>query len=261
MVAIVVAIVLAGLAVFFIYRYVDGLEEQVREDAELVQVYRATDTIPAGTQAEAAINANLIEEGEVARENRPAGAVTALGEISGLVATADILPGEIILTQRFGDSVSTGVQFEVPEGLQAISVEVGVPPGVAGYIRAGDQISVIAHIAAPAPQEAVIGPDGSVVEPEQPADAADETRSQFVVQGVEVLATGRRVIATNEEGQETDQVEQTESVLTTLAVSDQQAEQLVFALQEGSLYFTLLPEGYEPSTTPGRTFDNLFETP
>lgn len=260
MAAIVVAIVLAALAVFFIYRYVDGLEDQVREDNELVEVYVATETIPAGTSAEAAINANAIEPDEVLRQNRPDGAITALSEISGLVATADILDGEIVLSQRFGDSVSNTVQFEVPEGLQAISVEVGIPPGVAGFVRAGDRISVIAHIAAPAPQDAVIGPDGNVVEPEG-ADAADETRSQFVVQDIEVLATGRRVTVTNEQGQDEDQTQQTESVLTTLAVTDEQAEQLVFALQEGTLYFTLLPEDYEPQGTPGRTFDNLFETP
>ena len=76
-----------------------------------------------------------------------------------------------------------------------------------------------------------------------------------------MLAIGRRVLVTNEQGQEQDQVQQTESVLATLAVTDQQAEQLVFALNEGSLYFTLLAEGYEAQDTPGRTFDDLFQTP
>jgi hypothetical protein len=32
----------------------------------------------------------------------------------------------------------------------------------------------------------------------------------------------------------------------------------VFAINEASLYFTLLPEGAEPGQTPGRTFENLF---
>ena len=258
--AIVVAVVLAALAVFFIWRYVQGVEDQVREDNELVEVFVASDTIPAGTQAQAAISAGLIERDELPRQNRPAGAVTALEEISGLVAADTVLPGEVILAGRFAETASTAGEFEVPEGLQAISVEVGVPPGVAGYVRPGDRISVIAHIAAPAAQESVIGPDGQVVEPEASADGAEETRAEFLVQDIEVLAIGRRVLVTNEQGQEQDQVQQTESVLATLAVSDTQAEQLVFALQEGSLYLTLLGEGYEADDTPGRTFDDLFQT-
>ena len=259
--AIVVAVILAALAVFFIWRYVQGVEDEVRGDNELVEVFVASDTIPAGTQAQAAISAGLIERDELPRQNRPAGAVTALEEISGLVAADTVLPGEIILAGRFADPASAAVEFEVPEGLQAISVEVGVPPGVAGYVRPGDHISVIAHIAAPAATEQVIGPDGELVDQAPPADGAEETRAEFLVQDIEVLAVGRRVVTTNDQGQEQDQVQQTELVLATLAVTDQQAEQLVFALQEGSLYFTLLAEGYEAEDTPGRTFDNLFQTP
>lgn len=259
-IAIVVAIILAALAVFFIYRYVSGLEDQVREDAELVEVYVASDTIPAGTQAQAAISSGLIERDELPRQNRPADAINALEEIGGLVAVTDILPGEVILAQRFGEQVeSRAAQFEVPEGLQAISIEVGVPPGVAGYVRPGDHISVLAHIEVPEPVAPVIGPDGNPVQPEQ--QGPEETRAQFLVQDVEVLAVGRRVLTTNERGEQQDEVQQTESVLATLAVNDQQAEQLVFALHEGTLYFTLLPEGSEVQDTPGRTFDDLFETP
>lgn len=260
-IAIVVAIVLAGLAVFFIYRYVNGLEEQVLEDTELVEVFVAADTIPAGTQAVEASGAGLIERDRLPRQNRPAGAITDLEEIRGLVAADQILPGEVILSGRFADPASTAVEFEVPEGLQAISIEVAVPPGVAGYVRPGDRISVLAHIEGPPAQEPVIGPDGNLVEPETPEDAPEETRAEFLVQDLEVLAVGRRVIVTSEEGQEQDQVQQTESVLATLAVTDQQAEQLVFAVHEGELYFTLLSEGYEAEDTPGRTFDDLFQTP
>ena len=260
-IAIFVAIALAAAAVYFIYQYVNGIEDQVREDVELVEVFVATDTIPAGTQAQAAVSAGLVERDEIPRQNRPAGAITALEEIQGLVAADQVLPGEIILAGRFADPASTAVEFEVPEGLQAISLEVGIPPGVAGYVRPGDRISVLAHIAVPEPQEPVIGPDGNLVEPEGPEDGAEETRAEFLVQDLEVLAIGRRVLVTNDEGREQDQVQQTESVLATLAVTDQQAEQLVFALNEGSLYFTLLAEGYEAQDTPGRTFDDLFQSP
>lgn len=257
--AIFAALVLAGVATFAIFQYVDGLRDEAFQEAELVEVYVASGTIPSGTSAQAAISQGLIEVEDVPREDRPDNAITSLDQLEGLVALDRVLAGDVIQQARFGDpSTAATTGFEIPEDRQAISIEVGVPPGVAGFIRPQDQISVIAHIAAPAPAEAQIGPDGNPVEPAQQGDAAEETRSQFVVQGIDVLAVGRRVVTTNEEGQTQDQVQQTESILVTVAVTDQQAERLVFALNEGSLYFTLLPEGYEPSDTPGRTFDNLF---
>lgn len=50
------------------------------------------------------------------------------------------------------------------------------------------------------------------------------------------------------------------SVLLTVAVTPDEAEQLTFANLTGQLYMTLLPEDEtEPVVTPGRTVDNLFE--
>lgn len=257
--AIIVALVLAGVAVFFIWRYVNDVEEQVRQDQELVEVYVATRSIPEGTRADAAISQGLIQRDEIPRVNRPENAITALEQIDGLAAVDPIIAGEVILQARFGDPTSQAVEFEIPEGLQAISVQVGVPAGVAGFVRPGDRISVIAHIAAAPPTAPVIGPDGNPVEVE--GDGPSETRSQFLVQDVQVLSLGRRVLVQTEQGEQ-DSVQQTESVLATIAVTDEQAEQLVFAINEGegdnSLYFTLLPDGYEADDTPGRTFENLF---
>lgn len=257
-IAIVAAIVLAAVATFAIFRYVDGLREEAFQEAELVEVYIASDIIPAGTAAETAIGQGLIEAADVPREDRPANAITSLESIEGQVTLDRVLEGDIIQQGRFGDPAAAGATgFEIPEGRQAISVEVGVPQGVAGFVRPRDQISMIAHIAAPAPTEVVLGPDGAPVEP-QAGDAAEETRSQFLLQDVEVLAVGRRVVSTNEEGQTQDQVQQTESILATIAVTAEDAERVVFALNEGSLYLTLLPDGYEPEATPGRTFEDLF---
>lgn len=251
---------LAGVATFAIFQYVDGLRDEAFREAELVEVYVASETIPAGTAAQTVISQGLVEVADVPREDRPSNAITSLEQIQGLVSLERVLADEVIQAGRFGDpATAAATGFEIPEDRQAISLEVGIPPGVAGFIRPQDHISVIAHIAAPAPSDVVLGPDGAPVETAaQEGDAAQETRAQFVVQDVEVLAVGRRVVTTNEQGQTQDQVQQTESILATLAVTDQDAERLVFALNEGSLYFTLLPEGYEPEETPGRTFDDLF---
>jgi pilus assembly protein CpaB len=80
-----------------------------------------------------------------------------------------------------------------------------------------------------------------------------EVRTQYLLQGVDVLAVGQRQVQTDE------QEGTVSSVLMTLAVQPEDAERLVFAVANGSLYFTLLPEDAEPVETPGRTFGDLFD--
>lgn len=253
------AIVLAGVATFSIFQYTQGLRDEAFEEADLVEVFVAKGVIPAGTSAGAALSQGLIERGDLPREDLPNGAITATDQIQGLVTLDRILTGEVILRPRFGDpATAAATGFEIPEGLMAMAIEVQVPPGVAGFVKPQDHISVIAHVEVPEVPDPVIGPDGTLTQPPATEDGPVATRSQFVVQDIEVLAVGRRVVTTNAQGQNQDQVTQTESVLVTVAVTDQDAERLVFSLSEGSLYFTLLSEGYEAQDTPGRTFDDLF---
>jgi hypothetical protein len=50
----------------------------------------------------------------------------------------------------------------------------------------------------------------------------------------------------------------TSNVLLTLALTPSQAEKLAYAVFEGDIYFTLVPNGQRPATTPGRTQANAF---
>jgi pilus assembly protein CpaB len=232
-IAIVVALLLALGATIAIFLYVRGVEERAFEDAELVEVLVAQGPIEAGTTGEGASEAGLIARESAPRINVPPGAVTSVDQIEGLVALDPILTGEIILRERWGTTAEVSVGLDIPEGFEAVAVEVAVPPGVAGYVAAGTQVSILATIEseaddAVAPAEA--DEEGAV--PEEEAVPL-EVRTQYLLQGVDVLMT--------------------------LAVQPEDAERLVFAVANGSLYFTLLPEDAEPVETPGRTFADLFD--
>jgi pilus assembly protein CpaB len=243
--AVVVALLLAAVATVAIFLYVCGVEERAFEDAELVEVFVAQGPIEAGTTAEAASDAGLVARDSAPRANVPVGAVTSLEQIEGLFAIERILTGEIILRERWGTTEEVALEFDIPEGFEAIAVEVAIPPGVAGFIRAGNQVSLIATVELPGP--IVTDDEGTqITEPE-------EVRSQYLLQGIEVLAVGQRQV-------QADDPEAPEaSVLMTLALEPEDAEQLVFAIENASLYFTLLPEDAEPQETPGRTLADLFE--
>lgn len=248
-IAIVLAIVLAGFATYAIYTYVQGLEQRAFEDAELVEVFIAQEEIPEGISASAAGEAGLIERGSIPQRNVPEGAISSLDQIEGLVALSPILPNEVLSQGRWGDPDQIdSAQLDIPDDFQAISVQVGIPPGVAGFIQAGDQVSLIATTEAPGETE--IEEDGTVIEPEA------EFRTQYLLQDIQVLAAGQRIVT--EEGEE-DVAESGGQVLLTLALEPEDAERLVLAIETSSLYFTLLPEDAEPQDTPGRTLDDLFD--
>ncbi len=248
-IAIVLAIVLAGFATYAIYTYVQGLEQRAFEDAELVEVFIAQEEIPAGMSASAAGEAGLIERGSIPQRNVPDGAITSLDQIDGLVADAPVLANEVLSRGRWADpdEVDTA-RLDIPEDFEAISVQVSIPPGVAGFIEAGDQVSLIATTEAPVETE--IEEDGTVIEPEP------EFRTQYLLQDIQVLAAGQRVVT--EEGEQ-DVQESEGQVLLTLALEPDDAERLVLAIETARIYFTLLPEDAEPQDTPGRTLDDLFD--
>jgi pilus assembly protein CpaB len=243
--AAILAIALAAAATVAIYLYIQGVEQRAFEDAELVEVFVAQGPIESGTTAEQASEAGLITQDTAPRVNVPDGAVTRLDQIEGLFAVERILTGEIILLDRWGATEEVAIEFEIPEGSEAISVEVAIPPGVAGFVRTGRQVSLIATVELPGPT--TTDEEGNVVtEPE-------EIRSQYLLQNIEVLAVGQRQVQTD------DPEAPDASVLLTLALEPEDAERLAFAAENASLYFTLLPDDAEPAETPGRTFEDLFD--
>jgi Flp pilus assembly protein CpaB len=159
-------------------------------------------------------------------------------------SAVNIVQGEQILTSRFVERGSTNAGLVIPKGKQAMSLEVEAPPGVAGFVHVGSRISVLGHVDVP-------GTNGSAVEPQ----------TQFLVQGVEVLAVGSRAVQAATDGARAEAANQqqvSDKVLLTLAVTPNEAEKLGFAILEGQIYITLLPEDAEPVKTSGRNRRNEF---
>lgn len=256
-IAIVVAVLLAAVATFALVDYVRGVEADAAKEAEIVEAFVAKGSIQAGTPVQVAMSQGLIDRAEVPKTALPAGAVTRLDQIDGLVTSSLVLEGEILQRGRFAAANTSGATLDIPDESVAMSVEVGIPPGVAGFIDPGDLVAILVN--AEIPEDGTIPAEGTEV-----ATTEDKRRPtvQFLLQGVEVLAVGQRVTVTVD-GQPQDTVQRSDgSMLMTLALTPTQAEQLAFAQFHGDLYFTLLPDSYEdtgPFTTGGRTFQNLFE--
>jgi Flp pilus assembly protein CpaB len=123
-----------------------------------------------------------------------------------------------------------------------MTIQVDLIPGVAGFVQPGNLVSVIAQQTV---RRAGAGPNG-----------ATETRTQYVVQALTVLAIGPRLVAAP--GQPAPAQAAGGPVVATLALTPVEAEKLAYAVFNGRLYLTLLPQGAKPVTSPGRTLDNAF---
>lgn len=259
-VAILVALVLALASAFLIWRYVDQADQRAMSGVQLVDVFVAAGDIPQAMTANTAFSQGLIESSQIPQANLPSSPVADLQDISGLAATGPIFTGQVLVLPAWGDPTLTTSDLDIPPDQVAMSLQVGTPQGVSGFIVPGDQIGIIVHLPVDAPNT-VLGPDGSLVVQEDP-DAAEGavSESRFIVGNIEVLSVGRRVIVTSDQtGEATDELEQTEQVLITVAVSPEVAEKLSYIAIEGQMYFTLLPKDYVLPETPGRTSTNLFQ--
>jgi pilus assembly protein CpaB len=261
LIGLIIAVVLAGVATFLLVQWVTTADERARVDEELVEVFVAQGDLSPGTSASDAIAQGLIDTDAIPARAVPQGAIGDLEQISGLIVATPVYAGEVLVAQRFGRTVAQpdGL-LEVPEGLEGVTVEAGIVDGLAGFVEPGATVSVVATLTVPG--------DEPAVDPEDPDAEAEAVpagiRTQYLVQHATVLAVGQRVVTT-EEGQETTGIRRSnERYIFTLGMVPEDIEQLVFAHQQGQLWFTLLPEleegeEYEDFDTAGRTIEDIFE--
>ena len=119
--------------------------------------------------------------------------------------------------------------FTIPEGKQAVAVQLPYVAGLAGYAKAGDTVNIYATLEK--------GTTGDVPPPS----------ARLVLPSVEVLAvTGP--------GPGSD----SGMPVYLLALDASQAEQAIFFSRFESMWMTLVPKGQPKAQTTGRSYKNAF---
>ncbi len=249
-VALIMAVILAALGTIVLISYINGLEDAAFKNQEVVNVFVAKDKIVAGVSGDTASSQGLLVGAQVPAKFVPDGAITSLQEIAGKIAAVDIFQDEVIVGARFvapGSAIGGGLP--IPAGKQAISIQVGAPAGVNGFIQPGNQVSLIVNF-----DRKFIDRQGQSVDPR-----LDGPFARYLLQNVDVLAVGTRIVAavTQTDGS-TQAAAETACCILTLSLTAGQAEQLVWAINNTQPYFTLLPKESPAVRTPGRTATNLF---
>ena len=227
-------IVLAGVTVALIgavavFVYARSVTARVGDESA-VSAYVATKDIPAGTSFDKA--ASSISRRDVPTSLRPAGAVSKPQQVAGRTSVRRITKGEVITTSQFGKSETAPASgLEIPPKHNAVTMNLAPPQGVAHYAQAGDLVNIYTTIKNAAG-------NGSV--------------TKLLLSNVQVLAN-RSATTAQSEG-----VAGSGEVLLTLSLTPGQAEKVIFAKENGSLWFGLVRPGDDPATTgAGRTASNV----
>ncbi len=287
-----VALILAGLAAWAVWNYLQNVENEIAAGQEITEVFRAGEAIPEGTDGSILLSAfnsggEEIIQGEDQVQDVPSDAITTAEQLNrvlaGTVAAGPISAGSILTESQWTSITAEVVPLaeEIPSGKQAMTISVDNVRGVNGFVEPGDRINMILTIPIPEdllPDElaGIATPTAPPAEGEAPAEEVVSVvpYSRFVLQGLPVLATGRD-IRPEEGAPESVDVETTDTTpdgqpvapaeeelgndtVFTLEVTPEQAERIAYANENGSLWLTLVPGDFVEVETTGVTILNLF---
>ncbi len=241
--AVLVAVVLALVATAALVVYVNGADRRAISDQQPTLVWVAAKTIPAGTSGVNASNTGLIKQQAVPKKNVVPGAVVALSQIQNRYAAVNIVAGEQLLQGRWvgAEDVAGGRLLDIRSGYQALSIGLDMTRQVAGFVTPGDKVGLVLTMS-----RAGSGGEG------------EASRSQFLLQNVQVLAVGATALAnaSSQGGNRPNQGRSPESAVT-LAVPDSQVERVVYAAENGSIYMTLMAADGKKAPSVGVTAANV----
>lgn len=232
-VLLAVAAIVAVLGTLLVFVYVKGADSRANDRYHAVNVLTAVKQINAGESVTAAQTAGKFKLTPVASGQQLPGALSDLSSIQGDVATTTIFPGEQIIPAKFG-TTSSGSNLTIPKGMLAISVNLTDPGRVAGFVNPGNHVAIFME--------------------------SGGAFSRTLLPNVEVIGVGTTSVVattrTTSNGQSTtDQLPRT---LLTLAVTQNQAEKVLYASQNGDIALGLLNTASKIGPSQGVTAQNLF---
>ena len=238
---VVAAALVAALGAVLVFMYVRGADTRAQDQFQTTDVLIAAQPIQAGETMDAAVQAGKIVKKAVVNNSLLPDHQSDTSALTGKVATTTIYPGEQIIASKFGTSAAPVSTLQIPDDKIAISVNLTDPARVAGFVNPGSKV--------------VIFLNGTDIKKGTPF-------TEVLLPQVTVIGVGSTTpvstTTTDQSGAQT--TEQLPRTLLTLAVSQDDAQRILFSQGNGELAFGLLPSDGKTSLKTGvRTdFDNLF---
>lgn len=211
-----IAIVCGLVAAMLVYRYLQDLKTAYSPD-NLMQVVVATENIKKDT----VISRSQVKLTQVPAQYVNPAAPHRMENVVGKTAASDITVGEQVLQTRMVTSADKNerLAYAIPRNKRAVTVAVNNISGVAGYVKTGDHVDILATL------DISMDDQGS---------GNSKAFTVLTLQNIEVLAVGDSL-------ELPDKNKSAGSKSLTLAVRLEDSLPLVLASERGNLRLLLRP--------------------
>ncbi len=233
--AALAALLLAATGAVVLLAYVRGADARALAGVQTVDVLVVDQPVAEGTPGEDL--AGLVRTARLPAKAVVPGGVTDLGQLAGQVATSDLQPGEQLLAARFAAPADLTVPGTVPppEGASEVSILLEPQRAVGGRLAAGDTVGV--HVSLDGRTHVLLSRVLVTQVQGAPSPAPDGQTTDTAAGGAAPSA----------------------SLMVTLGLRPEAAEAVVFAMEHGTVWLTLEPEGVDPTGTEIVTPENVYE--
>ncbi len=258
-VLLLLATLVALIGTALVVVYVRSADNRAQEQFDTVEVLRATQSIEAGETIEAATSAGKIASEAVPKNQVLDGAMQSVDALKGEVAVTTIFAGEQIIPAKFGGAAQ-GQALAIPEGMQAISVELTDSARVSGFVSPGSEVAIY-HIEPMLDVTHDESGNTNVLQGVSGGSVPPNGVVRLLLKRVLVLGVGSTstttTTSTSPDGAAT--TEEVPRTLLTVAVNQTDAERLMFASSDtnGRLAFALLNDKSKSQTDRGVGWQNL----
>src|ERR1043166_2967481 len=139
-----IAVALAALAAILTSVYVVNYKRHVQNGEDKGPVFVAAKDIPAGTSGAEVIDQHMLKKVTVPKKAIVAGAISSPDQLSQYIATQDVYEGEQVSTRRFSPPKEQGIRAQIKGTQRAYQVEGDQHQLMAGTLKAGDHVDVVA---------------------------------------------------------------------------------------------------------------------
>jgi len=277
-IAVVVALALAGVGTFFLVRFVLSAEDRATAGLELVNVRVVAQPIPAGTPAENLGDGELPLR-RVPKDVAATGVVTDLTTLAGLVVAIDLVPGEQVIATRFVtqdaylESLGFRPPMEAPDDMLQVTVALSPERVVGGELQPGDHVAVFASFdpfslsslepTGLSPDEIPVLVPDTGTEGETPTAVQTPNSTKIILHKVLVTNVQSeelpREVTEEEAAAGARELAPTGNLLITLALGPVDAERFVFTAEHGWVWLALEGPNVSEADTEVQTRNIIYE--
>ncbi len=250
------SILIGALAGFALLNYVQGVEQEVRQEVQRVEVFVIAADVSAGTTASDVQQTNRIQQREIESGFRPANAITDLSQIQGRVSVSNLAANQILVDGMFEDPevIETTYADLIADDHVAFNLSITKERAVNGFIEPGDFVDMI-----------VLG-DPPVSPGDEDAFETSATASPYQ-RPARFLYRGLRIVSIDDEiaGQSAPLAEdaapvaeeETGDTLEITFAIPAGAAQRILSVEPGDIVLSLLPDNWTPEAQTNEVLEEI----